>query len=220
MKLFSFFFPKIIHKETSLINGEIEVVEQFGKRSIRVENLEQSGPMVEKIWEKALRELLITHYSLPITKVLILGLGGGSALKVINKHFPKAKILGLEVDPIMVKLGKKYLGLSEYKNLEIKIADVFKWLQDKKLSGLNHLTKFDLILVDLYLGRKIPKKMMTEEFLKKIKKLLSKNGIVIFNFLRIKKKRLEFEEFFEKLRKIYGDIKIVKPIANYLIICK
>ncbi|MBL7159414.1 fused MFS/spermidine synthase [Candidatus Microgenomates bacterium] len=216
MKFFSFFFPKIIHKETSLINGEIEVVEQFGQRSIRVENLEQSGPMVEKIWEKALST--INNEQSTINNILILGLGGGSVVKIINKKYPETQILGIDIDSAIVELGKKYFSLSEYKNLEIKIADAFKWMQ--KSGSSNYQTKYDLILVDLYLGRKIPKKMMTEEFLKKIKSLLFKNGLVIFNFLRTKEKKLEFQEFLKKLKKVYGDIKIIKPVVNYLLICR
>ena len=82
---FSFFFPKIIHKETSLINGEIEVVEQFGQRSIRVENLEQSGLMVEKIWSKGIENCKLKIEN--SKNILILGLGGGSAVKVIFFSF-------------------------------------------------------------------------------------------------------------------------------------
>jgi len=219
VKLFSFFFSKKITSVNSLINGKIEVIEQFGKRSIRVEGLEQSGPMVEKIWKKGIKQL--SNYPIiQLSNCLVLGLGGGSVVKVVNKHFPKARISAIEIDPMMIKLGKKYLGLSEYKNLEIKITDAFKWLQGKELSGLNHLTKFDLILVDLYVGRKTPRDLQSLVFLERIKSLLSQNGIVTFNFLRTKEEKLEFQEFLEKLKKVYSNIKIVKPVANYLIICQ
>ena len=118
----------------------------------------------------------------------------------------------------MVKLGKKYLSLSEYKNLEIKIADAFKWVQ--KSGGSNHQTKFDLILIDLYLGRKVPEEMESEKFLSAIKKLLTNKGTVIFNFLRTKEKKLEFQEFLDKAEKIYRQIKVIKPVANYLVIAQ
>ena len=158
MKLFSFFFPQKISQTDSSINGKIEVVEQFGKRSIRVQGLEQSGPMVEKIWEKGIKQVQSSlrlrsgQAKSKVKSCLILGLGGGLAVKIINKYFPKAKILGIEIDPIMIELGKKYLNLSEYKNLEIKIADAFNWVQ--KSGGSNHQTKFDLILIDLYFGKR------------------------------------------------------------------
>ena len=250
MNLFSFFFPKKITEAYSPINGEIEVVEQFGKKSIRVEGLEQSGPMVEKIWKKGIKK--ITNYQLLITEVLhfcllrggpersrrgllggeslqkcktstttnvlILGLGAGSVINAINKHFPKARILGIEIDPMMIELGKKYLNLSECKNLEIKIADAFKWVQ--KSGDSNHQTIFDLILIDLYLGRKVPEKMESEKFLSAIKELLTNKGIVIFNFLRTKEKKIEFQEFLNKLKKSYPHIKVIKPLVNYLVICQ
>ena len=217
MKFFSFFFPNEITEVNSPINGKIEVIEQFGKKSIRVEGLEQSGPMVEKIWEKGLTKTPQTPQILKTSNCLILGLGGGSVVKLIDKHFPKARILGIEIDPMMIELGKKYLNLSEYKNLEIKITDAFKWVQ--KSGGLNNQTIFDLILVDLYLGRGIPEKIEDDQFLKNLKGLLTKKGIVIFNRLRGQGEGKELEQFLNKLKKSYPHIEIIKPLVNYLIIC-
>lgn len=219
-KIFSFFFPKTIDKVKSSINGKIEVIEQFGKKTIKVEGLEQSGPMVEKIWEKGIKNLPTTNYQLLTTKILILGLGGGSAVKIINQYFPQAKILGIEIDPVMIKLGKEYLGLSEYKNLEIKIDDAFRWSQQNVLNNSNIPKKFDLILVDLYLGRDIPGKVENENFLNSLKELLKVGGLVIFNRLKGKDKKVSLQKFLDKLGKVYHDIKVIKPVANYLIICQ
>jgi len=220
VNFFSFFFPQKIAQINSPTNGRIEVIEQFGEKSIRVQNLEQSGSMVEKIWEEGLKTLHATCYMLNAPKILILGLGGGSAAKIINKYFPRAKILGIEIDPAMVKLGREYLNLSKYENLKIKIADVFKWLRAQKLNGSNHFTQYDLILVDLFLGRKLPEEIESKEFLSKIKKLLTNEGIVIFNRLRSRDKEVEFQKFLEQLKKVYHQLKVIKPIANYLVICQ
>lgn len=216
MKILSFFFPQKIAEAYSPINGKIEIVEQFGKKSIKVQGLEQSGPMVEKIWEEGIKK--IRNLKFEIRNGLILGLGGGSAVKLINKHFPQARILGIEIDPVMIKLGKKYLGLDETRNLKIVVADVFDWLPEA--DDANHQTQFDLILVDLYLGRKRSEKMITEDFLRKVKSLLSQKGTVIFNFLKRKNKKLEFQKILDKLGKVYDDIKVVKPVVNYLVVCR
>lgn len=219
MKLLSFFLPQKIVTLNSSINSRIEVIEQFGKKSIRVQNLEQSGPMVEKIWETGIRHCNNVTMK-QCNHVLILGLGGGSAVKVINKYFPRAKILGIEIDPVMIKLGKNHLNIAKYKNLEIKITDAFKWLSSFQLDGLGHFTKYDLILVDLFLGRETPLRMESEQFFKMVKQLLANQGVVIFNRLRGKNEKTQFKRFLDKLKKVYHHIKVVKPIANYLVICQ
>ena len=62
--------------------------------------------------------------------------------------------------------------------------------------------------------------MESEKFLSAIKKLLTNKGTVIFNFLRIKEKKLEFQEFLDKAEKIYRQIKVIKPVVNYLVIAQ
>lgn len=208
------FFPKTIAKVTSAINGEISVVEQFGKRKIVVSNLTQSGPLAEKVWSIGLQHVnMLTCYDPGIRNILILGLGGGSLAKLINKYFPKAKTIGVEIDPIMIDLGKKYLNLSNFKNLKIKIDDATNFV--KKTNE-----KFDLIFVDLYIGNKIPENCQTENFLKNLKKILTKKGVIIFNRLYFKNHIFEAKIFLDKLRKIFNDLTCKKVLTNLLVFAR
>jgi len=38
------------------------------------------------------------------------------AAKIISEKFPNAKITGIEIDPMMVEIGKKYFGLEKIFN--------------------------------------------------------------------------------------------------------
>lgn len=125
---------------------------------------EQSGPLVEEVWKKALKALDFTPKN-----ILILGLGCGSAAKVISKKFPTAKITGVEIDPVMIKIGKKYFGLGKIPNLKITCADALNFVKKTK-------QKFDLILVDVYVGGK----QIYPDYLKLHKK---KNGAILINKL-------------------------------------
>src|SRR3990167_8603768 len=96
---------KIIEKRVSPINGRITVARSLGLGTyIQVEGLTQSGGVVENIWKQTLRKVKskkeegITRSA--IKRCLILGLGGGTAAKVIRKLWPEAKITGVEIDPI------------------------------------------------------------------------------------------------------------------------
>jgi len=216
----------VLEKIDSKINGKIEIREDiFGRKSLLVGGISQSGHLIEKSWQKPLK--LITGHprprlrlteggQSPITNVLILGLGAGSAAKVIHNSFPKAKITGMEIDPIMIKMAKKYFDLSTVKNLEIKICDAISLITDH----CSLVTDPDLILVDLYLGDRVPKEATTERFLKDVKKSLSPSGIALFNRLYYGKKKKEANQFESRLKKIFSEVEPLHVSANIFFLCQ
>lgn len=205
------FLPQTLVKISSPINGEISVVEQFGRRKILIANLTQSGPMVEKIWEPIIKKIAKDENK--IAEVLILGLGGGSLVKLANNYFKKIKITGLEIDPIIIDLGKKYFYLESFSNLKIKNESADLFLNKNKL-------KFDLIFVDLYLGDKVPKNCESEIFLENLKKSLTNNGMIVFNRLYYKNHIFEAKKFLDKLRKIFHYLSCRKYLTNFFILVK
>ncbi len=227
-----FFQARKICQINSPINGEITVVEQFGQRKIMVGGLTQSGPMAEKVWEEGIKHILSRRAevgtkilcgtkNMPFrswqnfvppraSEILILGLGGGSLVKLLTNFFPNAKITGIEIDPLMVNLGKKFLNLSQNKNLIIKIIDANHYVENTK-------EKYDLIFVDSYIGEKVPETLQTETFLKNLKKILKINGMIIFNCLYYKNHIFEAKIFLDKLKKIFNDLDGKKIFTNLII---
>lgn len=198
---------KVIEEVDSPINGKIRVVKSLGFGTyIQVDNLTQSGGVVYEVWWNTLRK--ITHYPLSINHCLILGLGGGSAAKLVKKFWPEAKITGVDIDPVMVELGKKYLGLSK---INVVIEDAKKFVTNCK-------EKYDLVLVDTYLGDKYPKKFESDEFLKSVRRLLFNGGIAVFNRLYFGEKRPKAVKFGKKLEKVFGKVEYVYPEANIMFI--
>ena len=180
----------VLEKVQSKINGKILVDEDiFGKRRLLVEGVTQSGQAVWEIWETTINKL--SNYQ--IANCLILGLGAGNAAKIVNKYFYEAKITGIEIDPEIIRLGKKYFALDKIKNLEVVIADAISYIINLKSS----ISPYDLILVDLYLGDCFPKEAEEEKFLLTVKKMLSQKGLVIFN-------RLYFKENIQNYVSDYG----------------
>lgn len=122
----------VLEEVGSAINGKIEVREDwFGRSDLVVGGISQSGETVEKIWSAGLGE--IRNWELGISDCLILGLGAGSAAKLINKNWPRARITGIEIDPEMIRLGKKYFGLGEITNLSIIVGDAFSLITNYQL---------------------------------------------------------------------------------------
>ncbi len=205
----------VLEKVESKINGQIEVREDFfGRRSLLVGGISQSGYSVEKLWEKPIKKVF--SFKSSVKSCLILGTGAGSASKVIHNYFPKAKMTGVEIDPLMIKMGRKYFDLSTVKNLEIKIADAISLVTGHR----SPVTNYDLILVDLYLGKEVPEKAKTDEFIKNVKRLLSPSGIAIFNRLYYGQKKKEANEFESRLKKIFSKVELLHVSANLFFLCQ
>ncbi|HKB88474.1 MAG TPA: methyltransferase domain-containing protein [Patescibacteria group bacterium] len=194
---------KILEERRSKYNGKLRVVKTWGMGTyIQADGLTQSGGIVTTIWKKTLSKIRNTKHE--IRNVLILGLGGGTVVKLIHKNWPMTKIIGVDIDPTMIELGKKYLSLDKVK-INIKIQDA-----EKVVPG-----KFDLVIVDLYNGDKFPKKFEKEKFIKR----LSKYPLVVFNRLYLKNKKVETDVFGQKLEKIFKNVVKFCPQANLMFVC-
>ncbi len=214
-KLMSFsIFPRTVFKTKTKINGEIVVKEQFGQYTLHVQNLIQSGGIIKEIWEKPLKQ--VTHNKLHVTSCLVLGLGGGTVVQLIKSHWPGAKIVGIEVDPVIVKIGKRFFGLDKIKSLEIITINAFEWIYSHFDDTYHRSEDFDLIIVDMYTGYEPPYQIEEEKFLKKIKKLLSKKGLVIFNWLKGKSEK----QFEKKIKKIFPAIEKIETPTNLFFVLK
>ena len=222
--LYKFFLGgKVIDKINSPINGEIKIIEDFfSRKEMVVDGICQSGGLVERLWKVALS---IVQSSIPkgfseggkfkVQSCLILGLGCGDAARLINEVWPKAQITGVEVDQKVVEIGKKYFGLGEVLNLEIFVADAIKFV-DTKYKIPN--TRYNLILVDLYLGKDYPKEAESKEFLNGLKNVLNKDGLVIINRLYYTSSfKKDAESFLKKVKEIFSNVETKKAVTNLLI---
>lgn len=191
----------ILEERESKYNGHLRVLRTWGMGTyIQAEGLTQSGGIVETIWKSTLKQIKKSD----IKNILILGLGGGTLAKLLRKKYPDAKITGVEIDPIMVELGKKYLELDKY-NIDIKIEDTNKF----------KFGEYDLVIVDMYSGDNFPKEFESDEFLKK----LTKFKTVIINRLYFGDKRPDTVRFGNKLEKLFKKVVWYYPEANLMFVC-
>ena len=216
------------------------MIDHVFERRLVVGGLTQSGGIVKGMWERALREFKIQSFGnaqdesskFKVNNMLILGLGAGTAVEVINKKFPDAKIVGVEIDSTIIDVGKKYFQLSETKNLTVIIEDAIRYVDtfshpefisgsQKMLKRVQHDSReFDLILVDLYKGFLIEKEIINDTVLQNIASKLSKNGVVIFNVLAARNGDFEASDLLDKLHRIFNDNFCKRIISNDFLFCK
>ena len=198
------FGTTILEERESKYNGHVKVIKTFGIGTyIQCNGLTQSGGIVESIWRSTLRQIRNPTtkgvIQSEILNILILGLGGGTVAKLLRKKYPNAKITGVEIDPIMIEFGKKYLDLDKY-NIDIKIADARKF----------EINNYDLVIVDTYLGDSYIETTGSEPV---------RTNIAIFNRLYYGNKKEVALKFGEKLKKLFKKVEIFYPTANVMFFC-
>ncbi len=213
MNIFSYLFPKKIEQVSSGYNGVIVVEEFFGKLSLKVDGLIQSGQWLEQIFEKGFNELNVGSY--PIKQILLLGVAGGSIARVLNRLIPETQITGVDIDPAMIALGKKYFQLDEIKNINIHIADAQTFIKNYPKKP-----KFDLVIVDLFKGDANPGFMSNQDFLGNLKKITAPNGMMIFNVLNYQKYKNEADKFLDKMRQTFQDVEGLPVYYNLFVIVR
>jgi spermidine synthase len=109
-------------------------------------------------------------------KILIIGLGGGSIPKKLQKEFPSLEIDAVEIDPEVIQLAKNHFNVRDGKNLRLHA-------QDGRLFLNRTQTQYDIIMIDAYYSDAMPFHLATREFFELAQRKLTPNGIVVANLI-------------------------------------
>ena len=185
----------------SQVNGQITIGKSYRKTTLFVNNIPQSGGEYVFMWKKVLKSLDESIFQ--PKNCLVLGVGGGTVMKELINNYPLLNIKGVEIDPVMIQIGQKHFGLESHKNIEIVAQDAVGFIA--KENG----RKYDLIIVDLYLGLFNPPSIRSKAFLKNLKRLMKKNGYVFYNSHYQKIKHDEYENFTNLISTIFRKVEEV-----------
>jgi spermidine synthase len=78
-----------------------------------------------------------------LKRVLVLGVGGGAVIHMLNQFMQPAQVVGIELNPLHIKLAQRFFDL-QYDNLELIQANAIDWMIEYQGEP------FDLIIDDLY----------------------------------------------------------------------
>jgi len=109
------------------------------------------------------------------SKVLILGLGGGTIAQFLTQRWGPLPITGVEGDSDIALIARRAFGLEKLPHVRIIIADAFEFVRDCR-------EHYDLICVDLYIAGKMAHGVLDPAFLRDIARLLIPDGTAAFNF--------------------------------------
>ena len=171
--------PGLLHEETSLYQY-IQVVERDDGRRLLFLN---EGVAVHSVWRPdevltggvwdaflAVPPLL----GRPLERVAILGNAAGTTARALGVYFPRARIDGVELDPAVSRVGRRWFGLGDNPNLTVHDADARPFLRRTD-------TRYDLVVVDAYYQPYLPFYLATREFFALVRERLAPGGIVALN---------------------------------------
>lgn len=125
--------------------------------------------------------------------ILLLGLGGGSAVDLIRNEFHLKNIIRIvDIDPIIIQVAKEEFDLDSYADTEIICQDAYEFVQE---SDKQH----GLIIIDLFINNKVPEKFYDNIFWENILRTLTGNGQIIFNTMKETTKDELFQSIIKRL---------------------
>ncbi len=110
-------------------------------------------------------------------RILVIGLGGGSLPRLMQKLFPDASIDSVEIDPAVIEVAKEYFDFQPGARDRVIERDGRVFVRRALLAG----ERYDFILLDAFTGDYIPEHMMTREYLLECQQLLAEGGVLVAN---------------------------------------
>jgi len=115
-----------------------------------------------------------------MNRVLMVGLGGGSAQRAYQHYYTNVTVDTAELDPVVVTVAKNYFGVTETPKHKIHINDGRVFLR-------RTTNTYDAIIMDAYTttryGSSIPPHLTTKEFFAIARDRLTTNGLVAYNLI-------------------------------------
>lgn len=105
--------------------------------------------------------------------LLVLGNGAGTTASAW-KHFYSQPVLGVELDPKVTELARKYFGLREDNLLGVRHGDARRVLRSES-------RRWSTIFLDAYDANHIPFQLLTQEFFLELAERLEPDGILLVN---------------------------------------
>lgn len=113
-----------------------------------------------------------------ISRVLVLGVGGGAVINLLNRFVKPASITGLDLDAVHLKLARRYFS-AETANTQLLQAEARQWVES--YTGL----PFDLVIEDLFraddAGEPVRAIHADKEWLRELRRITARRGILVMN---------------------------------------
>jgi spermidine synthase len=205
-KILSYVLPQKLKEGITSLGQHYEINFENGVKVLNSENTNYSFGSLHQIMQKGIDEVLKTHQP---KKILMLGLGAGSALHILNKKCKWAfEVVVVELDADLIEIAKEEFELTKYNNVELLHSSA-----EQAVSELNSKS-FDLVIDDVFWDNQVPAFCLNETYLQQCSNLLKGDGVYMRNIMsdasfKIKTYETQLKKTFYKVNSmqhaVYGN---------------
>jgi spermidine synthase len=150
----------------------------------------------------------VAAYAGGVTDAAMIGLGGGRTSWYLHKSIPDLHMVAAELDPAIVRLDERYLGVKSEPNFDINVIDGRMFLT-------RSTSKFDMILVDAYRGPFVPFHLLTREFFTIAKQHLKPGGALAQN---VEPTTMLFDSAVATISSVFANLDFYRGEGNIVVI--
>ena len=212
----SFIAPIKVEERIGVVTPRLQIYLSKGRYVLDAVSVNYSFGGLATVFREA-----FSHFDVQgrdIKNALILGFGAGSVASILRQEYKKAvHLTGVEKDPVVIDLARKYFRLERYQDLSLHLEDAGDFVDQCD-------QQFDLIVVDLFVGAEVPPRFKQEKFLADLGRLLAPEGICFFNIaIHNEEVRTGCEKLFQKMESLVGKTEFC-PITfgrteNWVFVC-
>ncbi len=171
----SYLFEFPVEELESQYSGVINVSYHRGTYKLSTHHVIYSFGKYYTSFSIPFKTLQIHH--LPLKSVLVLGLGIGSVINLLEANDSIEKIDAVEIDEVVIDCSKKYLQSKHKSKINYFAEDVLTFLKQADL------LQYDLVLFDVFIDDQTPMECLDVSFLAKLKSTVKPEGILLFSKL-------------------------------------
>ena len=149
-----------------------------------------------------------------LERAAFLGAGAFAMPQHFAKHWPKAEVDVVEIDPEVIEAGYDHFRLGEYENISAHAMDARRFLAMA-------FQKYDFIFGDAYNGvRYIPAHLTTKEFFETVQRVLDEDGVFVMNIISgvTGEKAALFDAIRETVATVFENVEVYSSYPDNFIV--
>lgn len=176
--MISWLWPQVLFVSKGKETPVLEVAIENGKKVLNAGTVNYSFGSLHDVFRLALQKAKVE--TLRPDKILILGFGVGSVATILLEEMKlqPSVFTGIEADEVVIRIGKEEFDTERFKNLRLVHERAERFVAADPGS-------YDLIAVDLFVEDQVPEACQSEEFLQNLSRLLSPEGLLVFNTMPV-----------------------------------
>lgn len=170
----SYFSETLVEEGNSEVTPGLQVQFAYGRLMLNSACVNYSYGRLDAVFREAFEQIAVGKHDW--RSALLLGLGAGNVPRILSTMAPGLHVTGVEIDPEVLRLGEKHFGLVAGPRLDIVCADAIRWVEA-------HDTRYDLVVVDLFVDDQVPAGACHAAFLEQLAQRVNAGGMLLFNRL-------------------------------------